>query len=66
MSSGRDVMMDNWNNQVTQAEQSIRKSQDQIIKKDQITRMIDYQQTLIIELERIDNYIKELQNEQNN
>lgn len=63
MSSGRDVMMENWSNQVAQAEKNIRETQEPMIRKSQITRMIDYQQTLITELERITKYIKELQNE---
>ena len=66
MSSGRDVMMDNWSNQVAQAEKHIQKTQESLIRKSQCQRMIEYRQVLITELERIDNYIKELQNEQNN
>ena len=65
MSSGRDVMMDNWDNQVEQAEWSIRKSQEDQFQQRMITRMTEYRQTLITEIERIDNIIKELQqNEQ--
>lgn len=65
MSSGRDVMMDNWRNQVEQAEQTIRKSQEDQFQQRMIIRMTEYRQTLITELERIDNIIKELQqNEQ--
>ena len=65
MSSGRDVMMDNWSNQVAQAEKHIQKTQEPLIHKSQYQRMIEYRQILVTELERIDNYIKELQqNEQ--
>ena len=65
MSSGRDVMMDNWRNQVEQAEQTIRKSQEDQFQQRMIIRMTEYRQTLITEIERIDKIIKELQqNEQ--
>ena len=66
MSSGRDVMMDNWSNQVAQAEKHIRETQEPLIRKSQCQRMIEYRQVLVTELERIDNYIKELENDTNN
>ena len=66
MSSGRDVMMDNWNNQLAQTEKHIRETQEPLIRKSQCQRMIEYRQVLITELERIDNYIKELQQDASN
>lgn len=56
MSSGRDVWMESW-----QQEQYIRKTQEPYIKKDQLQRMVEYRQTLLDEVERITNIIKELE-----
>lgn len=61
MSSGRDVMMDRWRDQVEQAEQNIRESQKEQTQNRMLTRMIEYRQTLITEIARLDNLIKELQ-----
>ena len=55
MSSGRDVWMESW-----QQEQYIRKTQEPYIKKDQLQRMVEYRQTLLDEVDRITNIIKEL------
>ena len=63
MSSGRDVMMDRWRDQVEQAEQNIRESQKEQIQNRMLTRMIEYRQTLITEIARLDKVIKELQND---
>ena len=57
MSSGRDVMMDRWRDQVAQAEQNIRESQKEQYQNRMLTRMIEYRQTLITELERLDKAI---------
>ena len=61
MSSGRDVMMEQWSNQAEMAEQSLRKSLEHQQKESMIIRMIDYRQTLITEIERLDKVIEELQ-----
>lgn len=61
MSSGRDVMMDRWRDQVEQAEQNIRESQKEQCQNRMLTRMIEYRQTLITEIARLDKIIKELQ-----
>ena len=61
MSSGVDVMMDRWRDQVEQAEQNIRESQKDQAQNRMLTRMIDYRQTLITEIARLDKIIKELQ-----
>ena len=63
MSSGVDVMMDRWRDQVAQAEQNIRESQQQQCQNRMLTRMIDYRQTLITEIARLDKIIKELQDD---
>ena len=63
MSSGRDVMMDRWRDQVEQAEQNIRESQKEQHQNRMLTRMIEYRQTLITEIARLDKVIKELQND---
>lgn len=56
MSSGRDVWMESW-----QQEQYIRKTQEPYIRKNQLQRMVEYRQTLLDEVERITNIIKELE-----
>ncbi len=61
MSSGVDVMMDRWRDQVAQAEQNIRESQKEQTQNRMLTRMIEYRQTLITEIARLDKIIKELQ-----
>ena len=61
MSSGVDVMMDRWRDQVEQAEQNIRESQKEQTQNRMLTRMIEYRQTLITEIARLDKIIKELQ-----
>ena len=63
MSSGRDVMMDRWRDQVEQAEQNIRESQKEQCQNRMLTRMIEYRQTLITEIARLDKVIKELQDD---
>ena len=63
MSSGRDVMMDRWRDQVEQAEQNIRESQKEQHQNRMLTRMIEYRQTLITEIARLDKIIKELQDD---
>jgi hypothetical protein len=63
MSSGVDVMMDRWRDQVAQAEQNIRESQEEQCQNRMLTRMIDYRQTLITEIARLDKIIKELQDD---
>ncbi len=63
MSSGRDVMMDRWRDQVEQAEQNIRESQKEQTQNRMLTRMIEYRQTLITEIARLDKIIKELQDD---
>lgn len=63
MSSGVDVMMDRWRDQVAQAEQNIRESQKEQTQNRMLTRMIDYRQTLITEIARLDKVIKELQDD---
>ena len=63
MSSGRDVMMDRWRDQVEQAEQNIRESKKEQIQNRMLTRMIEYRQTLITEIARLDKIIKELQDD---
>ena len=63
MSSGVDVMMDRWRDQVAQAEQNIRESQEEQTQNRMLTRMIDYRQTLITEIARLDKIIKELQDD---
>ena len=63
MSSGVDVMMDRWRDQVAQAEQNIRESQQEQCQNRMLTRMIEYRQTLITEIARLDKIIKELQDD---
>ena len=63
MSSGVDVMMDRWRDQVAQAEQNIRESQKEQHQNRMLTRMIEYRQTLITEIARLDKIIKELQDD---
>ncbi len=55
MSSGRDEMMSNWSRQ-----EKMEKIVDPYQKR-MITRMIDYRQTLLTEIARLDKLIKELQ-----
>jgi hypothetical protein len=52
MSSGRDVMMDKW---ATDAEEIIK------WKERTLQRMIDYRQTVSIELDRLDREIVKLE-----
>ena len=61
MSSGRDYMMEQWNNQVELTEKHIRDSQEYQIKKKMLTRMIEYRQTVITEKERLDDAILKLE-----
>ena len=61
MSSGRDVMMDNWKEQVNQAEKHIRDGQEYQVKQKTLQRMIDYRQTVSIELDRLDGEIVKLE-----
>ena len=55
MSSGRDEMMSNWSRQ-----EKMEKIVDPYQKR-MLTRMIEYRQTLITEISRLDKLIKELQ-----
>ena len=52
MSSGRDVMMEQWG---TDQEETIK------WKQKMLTRMIEYRQTVITEKERLDNAILKLE-----
>lgn len=52
MSSGRDVMMEQWG---TDQEETIK------WKQKMLTRMIEYRQTVIIEKERLDDAILKLE-----
>ena len=63
MSSGRDEMMERWSEEIKQVEQDIRQSQPVVdpYKKRTLIRMIDYRQTLITEIARLDRLIKELE-----
>ncbi len=56
MSSGRDIYLENWR-QVS--------NNDPVFKpKTHLERMLDYKETLLAELERLEHHIKELQDEQ--
>ena len=57
MSSGRDEMMDRWSR-----EEKMQKIVDPYQKR-MLTRMIEYRQTLITEIARLDKIIKELQDD---
>ena len=61
MSSGRDYMMEQWNNQVELAEKHIRDSQEYQMKQKTLQRMIEYRQTVSTELNRLDDAILKLE-----
>jgi hypothetical protein len=61
MSSGRDVMLENWQEQVKRAEKHIRDSQEYQVKQKTLQRMIDYRQIVSIELDRLDSEIVKLE-----
>lgn len=65
MSSGRDVMMDNWQEQIKATENNLKQSQGLQWKMKQLRRMIDYRQTLNIEMNKLDNQIDALEYEIN-
>lgn len=65
MSSGRDVMMDNWQEQLKATENNLKQSQELQWKMKQLRRMIDYRQTLNIEINKLDNQIDALEYEIN-
>lgn len=65
MSSGRDVMMDNWQEQIEATENNLKQSQELQWKMKQLRRMIDYRQTLNIEINKLDNQIDALEYEIN-
>lgn len=65
MSSGRDVMMDNWQEQIKATENNLKQSQELQWKMKQLRRMIDYRQTLNIEMNKLDNQIDALEYEIN-
>lgn len=65
MSSGRDVMMDNWQEQIKATENILKQSQELQWKMKQLRRMIDYRQTLNIEMNKLDNQIDALEYEIN-
>lgn len=64
MSSGRDYMMENWNNQVEDVEENLRQSQLQQHRKRMITRMIEQRQILLTDVERLTKAIKEYEDEE--
>jgi secreted Zn-dependent insulinase-like peptidase len=59
MSSGRDYMMENWNNPVEKVEQDLKQSQFEQHRKRMITRMIEQRQILLDDVERLTKAIKE-------
>jgi hypothetical protein len=63
MSSGRDEMMERWSQEIKVVEKHIRETQpvEDPYQKRTLMRMIDYRQTLITEIARLDKLIKELQ-----
>ena len=61
MSSGRDYMMEQWSNQVESVEKHIRDSQEYQMKQKTLQRMIEYRQTVNIELNRLDDAILKLE-----
>lgn len=61
MSSGRDVMLENWQEQVKRAEKHIRDNQEYQVKQKTLQRMIDYRQIVSIELDRLDSEIVKLE-----
>ena len=61
MSSGRDVMLENWHEQVKRAEKHIRDNQEYQVKQKTLQRMIDYRQIVSIELDRLDSEIVKLE-----
>lgn len=60
MSSGRDEMMIRWSEEINLAEQHIRESQKEKHNQRLYQRLVEYRQTLINEITRIDKLMKEL------
>ena len=60
MSSGRDEMMSRWSEEINLAEQNIRESQKEQHNQRLYQRLVEYRQTLVNDIERIDRMMKEL------
>lgn len=60
MSSGRDEMMSRWSEDINLAEQHTRESQKEQHNQKLYKRLVEYRQTLINEITRIDRLMKDL------
>ena len=60
MSSGRDEMMSRWSEEINLAEQRIQESQKEQHNQRLYQRLVEYRQTLVNDIKRIDRLMKEL------